>query len=584
MPSQEDYLNELLNGMPGKDGTARNDVQAPDLEDLEDMSEEQIARLLEEGKAGSPSYAGEAAEDVLDMAGGSGDSDLEEIQDLLRKSDRNETVDVQDDFRKDESPADRLLQDIERAGEAEVEEKAADTKTQKALEKKRLKAEKKAAREAAKAEKREKHRDRKKSTAHTKRKASVQKQEWEEIPEYDTLADKELLDSIVSEAGKVEHAEPESSPNLLELAASLEAERNIDPSQEIPYFNEDSSSETDLDSGILALEPDEIDEFIPDISETGREEATPKKKGMVSRFVDFLMEEEEEEEKENEDVQISDENQEIIREMDNEEAEKAKKKTQKKAKKKDAKKDKKKKEQKPKKAKPPKQKKEKKPKEEDPYPGRKLSFKKAFPVVLLGISVGAAVFILVHLSADFSGKQTAKNAFEASDYQTCYVNLHGKSLNETEEQMYNKSQCILHIRMWYREYEMLEADGNEAKALDSLIQSVHEYPSLFVYAIRWDAQNEVNEVYLNILDILRDKYGVTEEQAQKIGAMKSDIEYTRAVMALVGDAGYGQESTLEEAPVQPGSQDSPEGAAEAQPDELPEEAEMEPGEYVDNQG
>ena len=148
MPSQEDYLNEMLNG------TARNDAHAPDLEDLEDMSEEQIARLLEEGKAGSPSYAGNAEEDVLDMVSGSGDQDLEEIQDLLRKSDRNETVDVQDDFREEENPADRLMEDIERAGEAEVGENVVDPKSQKALEKKRLKAEKKAAREARRQEKR----------------------------------------------------------------------------------------------------------------------------------------------------------------------------------------------------------------------------------------------------------------------------------------------------------------------------------------------------------------------------------------------------------------------------------------------
>lgn len=580
MPSQEDYLNELLNGMPDKDGDARNTDHAPDLGDLEDMSEEQIARLLEEGKAGSPSYEKSPAEDVLDIISGSGDQDLQEIRDLLRKSDRNETVGSLDDQREEESPADKLLEDIERAGEAEVKENSVDLKSQKAAEKKRLKAEKKAAREAAKAEKKEKRRAKKQGTAQTGQKMSPQKQENEGIQEYDMLADKDLLDSIVSEAGKIDRTEPEDSTvNLLDLAASLEAERNIDPSQEIPYMNDDVSSETDMDSGILALEPHEIDDYIPELTETVREEAAPKKKGMVSKFVDFLMEEE----TENEDVRISDENQEIIREMDNEEAEKAKKKTQKKAKKKEKKKDKKKKEQKPKKAKAPKPKKEKKPKEADPYPGRKLGFKKVFPVVMLGVSLGAVLFILVHLSADYSVKQTAKDAFEAGDYQACYVNLYGKSLNETEEQMFNKSQCILHIRMWYREYEMLEADGDEAKALDSLIQSVHEYPALYEYALRWGAESEVSEEYLNILDVLYGRYGVEEAQAREIGALKSDIEYTRAVMALVEDAGYGQESAPERDQPQAGSQDGFEAEGTGQADELPEEAEMDEGEYVDNQ-
>ena len=152
------------------------------------------------------------------------------------------------------------------------------------------------------------------------------------------------------------------------------------------------------------------------------------------------------------------------------------------------------------------------------------------------------------------------------------------------QQMYNKSQCILHIRMWYREYELLEADGSEAKALDSLIQSVYEYPSLSAYAYQWDAQNEVNEIYLQLLDILSGKYGVSEAQAQEIGALESDIAYTRAILALVGDAGYGQESVSDETPAQSESQDSPEGEVLEQPDVLPEEAEMETGEYVDNQG
>ena len=202
---------------------------------------------------------------------------------------------------------------------------------------------------------------------------------------------------------------------------------------------------------------------------------------------------------------------------------------------------------------------------------------------MLGISLGAVLFILVHLSADYSVKQTAKNAFEAGDYQTCYVNLYGKSLNETEEQMYNKSQCILHIRMWYREYEMLEADGNEAKALDSLIQSVHGYPALYEYALRWGAESEVYQEYLNILDALYSRYGVEEAQAREIGDLKSDIEYTRAVMTLVGGVGYGQESAPEQDQPQDGSQDSFEAEDIEQADELPEEAEIDEGEYVDNQ-
>lgn len=579
MPSQEDYLNGLLNGMSEDDDNPANGT-APDLDALAGMSEEQIAMLLAEGEAGrQSSVKEEPAGDVLDLD--SADSDVEEIQELLKKSDRNESVGSLEETGNEENPADRLMADIERAGETEAAEKAADTRKEKALEKKRLKAEKKAAREAAKAEKRQQRRAKKsggKEVPHSESGEPLREKEADTVREYDMVQDRELLDSIVAEAGKVEHAEREEAPqvNLMEVAAALEAERNVDISQEVPYMEEDMASGTDMDSGVLAVGLDEVDDYIPEIDESVREKE-PKKKGRMSKFMDFLMEED----PENEDLPISDENQEIIREMDGEEAQKAKKKVEKKAKKKEKKKEKKKKEAKPKKAKAPKPKKEKKTKEADPYPGRKLSFKKVRPIVLLGISVGAVLFIFINLSADFTSKQAARTAFANGDYQTCYTNLYGKKLNESDEQMFNKSECILHIRMWYREYEYLASQGSELQALDSLIQSVHDYPEFFQYAFRWEAGIEVNEIYNDILDVLYGKYGVTEVEAQEIGALRSDIDYTKAVMKLLGDAGYGEKTVPaeEQPPVDSGS----EGGDVQPPDELPEEEGLGSGDYVDNQ-
>ena len=202
--------------------------------------------------------------------------------------------------------------------------------------------------------------------------------------------------------------------------------------------------------------------------------------------------------------------------------------------------------------------------------------------MLLGISVGAALFIFVNLSADFTNKQAARAAFAKGDYQTCYTNLYGIKRNETEEQMFNKSECILYIRMWYREYEYLVSQGSELQALDSLIQSVHDYQDLFQYAFQWDAGVEVNAIYNDILDVLNEKYGITEVQAQEIGALKSDIDYTRAVIRLLGDAGYGEENVSDEE-LPPAGDVSPEGEDEGQPDELPEEEGLGSGDYVDNQ-
>ena len=604
MPSQEDYLKELME----EDG---DPSRIPDLDALAEMSEEEIAARLLAGNAEGQSGQGDMQGDVLDLAGEG--SDLQEIQELLRKSDRNEAVDGREDFPGERDQAERLRAEIEGAGETEAVESTVDSRKEKALEKKRLKAEKKAARAAAKAEKGRRRKAKKGGIPEQARQETERPEALtDRVEEYDVVKDRDILDSIVSEAAKVEDRE-EPQVDLMEVAAALDAERHIDPSEEIPYDNIGDTM-LDGDSGVMALDLDEVDDYIPDISAQAQDEGGPKKKGVISRFMDFLMEEE----PENEDVPISEENQEIIREMDKAQAQKAKKKVQKKTDKK--KKEKQKKEKKPKKVKEPKPRKEKKAENEDSYPVRKLSFKKVFPILVLGASVGAAIFIFAILSIDFTTKQTARTAFDNGDYQTCYASLHGRKLSGEEEIMYGKSECILHIRMWYQEYMYLASQGGGSRALDSLIQDVHEYPDLYEYASRWGAAEEVGQVYASLLDILYEQFRVTEEQAREIAALKSDIAYTRAVLAIAGEdgsaAGGSGAGTLDGDGSGDGytsgeaessgdgnvsgeaessgdgnvsgeagaSEDGEEPGMQQEPaDVLPEEAELETGDFVDNQ-
>ncbi len=566
MPSQDNNLDELLRGLSaeGEDEDIMQDGGAPDLDALTEMSEEEIEKLLSAG--GEAGSAGEPEEDVLALLEDEEDTDLQDIHDMLKKSDNNETIQAdggQDSFGTDQAA--RLMAEIEGAGETKVAEDVAGTKKQRALDKKRLKEERKAAKEAAKAEKKAKRKNKKGAM---QQEVSQRPESQGTVKEYDMLKDRELLDNIVSKAGQIEQ---ENAPqvDLMEVAAELSAARGNDASQEVPYeYDEESMGlDSDVDSGVMAIGLDEIDNYIPDITESQKEGEGGKKKGILSRFMAFLMEEDEE--PENENVQISEENQEVIRELDKEKAEKEKKKRQKKADKK--KKDTKKKDDKKKAAKPPKPKKEKKPKGEDDYvPGPKLGFKRVFPIVMLGITIGAVTFIFVTLVTDFSSRLEAKEAFEEGDYQTCFVNLHGKKLNESEEGMYRKAESILHIRMWYLEYEKLAEEGDDAKILDSLIQAVHNYPELSMYAARWNALLEVHEIYTDMLEALG-MYGVTEAQAREIGALESDIAYTRAILALTGGAGSTDEAGGE-------SQAEPE---EELPDMLPEEIGQENGDFQD---
>ena len=585
------------------------------------MSEDDIERLLAANRETAESNIGSSEEefqgDVVDLLQGTDDSELQEIQDLLEKSDNNEAVG---------SEIEALLQGNDQGnqqgfGSAFASEANSDTddedalltpKQRKALEKKRLKEKKAAAKKAAKEAKKAKKAGKK--TGIDPQKAADNTQSA--APAASTgengaggmteePIDTAFLDSILSEANKITSAENISSAtgNYDAKVGKIMQDEGEDigaPSQKkggasssgsddlgidmSDLFGDGASAENSLMTGgeladlpdFEALDGGDVTGILELAGEEG-EETKPKKKGFFSRFLEFLTEEDDEEE-ENENIKLSEENQGIIEELDKEKKDKKGKKGKKKAKKADAsaedgeegeegeedkgKKGKKKKEKKPKK--------EKLPKEEEPVePGKKLGLKKVLPVLLSCLSLGVVIIIIVFASVDFNDKKAAKEAYYNGDYLTCYQNLFGKDLDETEQIMYGKSEAVLRIRLWLREYEWYVADGEELEALDSLIQSVNEYPVLYEYATQWNAAGEVAQEYSIILNVLYEKYGLTEDQARAIAAEPDDIEYTRQVNAIVQGGAYG--SWNEPEPVEEGSL----------PDELPEETDLPEGNFID---
>ena len=299
------------------------------------------------------------------------------------------------------------------------------------------------------------------------------------------------------------------------------------------------------------------------------EEPEPKKekKGFFAKLIDLFTEEDEDEEDAGQ-LQLSDENKKILEEMD---------KGGKKKKGKKEKKPKKEKQPKPKKPAKEKKKKEKPAKEDTPAsPGKRLSPKKIIPIVIVCISLGAAILIVSNLLTEYMAKQTGREAYYAGDYQTCYQNLSGRDLDETEQVMYGQSESILTIRMWLREYEVFVNEDSELEALDSLLQAVRDYPTLLNYATQWNAQDDVSATYQNILDILSQKYQLSQEEAQQLAGISDNVEYTKNVMLILQKLGLGSwnfpEGTTATIAEEPPAQSAEETPAQL-PDPLPEEKE-----------
>jgi len=192
------------------------------------------------------------------------------------------------------------------------------------------------------------------------------------------------------------------------------------------------------------------------------------------------------------------------------------------------------------------------------------------------------IFLTIRFAGDFSIKKAGRTAFKNEDYQTCYQDFFGKKLNETETIMFNRSECILRIRLWLREYEILADEGSEIKALDSLIQSINAYPGLYTSAVEWGCLDQVNPTYQEMLGILSDKYGLSEQEAINIASEPDDLIYTKLVYEVVNGLSYTDAyNKINGISTEP----EPEPVKEVVKDDLlPEEDGVSGDNFIDNQG
>lgn len=577
MPSQEDYLDRLLKEFSNKELVSQEPVdqesadqrftdqesidqkfidqeptdQEPDIPDH--ITEEDVERILQENQAVSkPDPAieekpgQENIDDLMNLLMESDNQGLTDIHDLLQKSDEHAII----EGNIEDSMEDNMKNDIEDVAEnsaidggksvteegstaeenpEEVPAKSRkEAKAEKAALKKQQREEKKAAKQAARQAKLEKKAKEKNSKVNNKEK-NAELGKNVELPE-------EL-------AGGLADGLPED-PQAMDMSAMDEL-----------LYSGQGDAET-----YQSAEPAALD-------------STQTKKSLWSRILDFLTEEDLDDEEAGgltgtEDVPMSDENRNILAEMDQEEKkEKKKSKKNKKGKEKNSKRsdgqsgeetedsedgDDTKKGKKPKKKEKPK--KEKQPREKA-APGDQIPLKKILPVVAMGVSVLLVIILFSSLGGDYVVKRQARQAYYEEDYETCYQQLYGKKLSESEQVMYSKSESILRVRLWVREYEIYAGEGDRVRALDVLIQAVDKYPALYEYATGWNADKEVSEGYQKIVALLDSEFHLTEEQAGELAAIPDDVEYTKAVTAAAAGEGFTPQ----------------EGGAAVLPDMLPEE-------------
>ncbi len=591
---------DILRKMLLENATLEEVMREDEEDSSEIMSEEEIDRILQANQDAAEDVMrniseSEQDEDLMQLLGEASDGELQDIYEMLHKSDNNEVIDeemmalLHDDGI---SEADRLqaLLDGEDVGDNQ-EESALSEREKKAREKKRLKevkaAAKQAAKEAKKAEKEAKKAAKKASKDIAKENAEaaaapITTAEEDMFASLDELSTADMLD--LQDLLAFADVQSPSQDAIAQLQQDAKAQtkpvmRDV-PDSQVSTIDLNEPTEADMQeidellslAGITNLDDDATIAFEPvddsgavvlfdenDIPEKIENNASGKeKKGLFAKILDLLTETDEDG---TEDIPLSDENRTILEEMDREE--KAGKKGKK------GKKDKKNKRaqtelgtldddeaaapknKKATKAKKPKKDKKVKHLEVKPLEDskNKLPLKVMVATGALCATVLVLILLLVNLGGDFAVKREAKQAYYQEDYETCYQALYGKELNESEQVMFAKSESILRIRVRMRQYEMFVEEQSEVEALDVLIQTVYDYEDLYAYASKWNAGNEVSATYGQMLSILQDKYKLSEDEALEIASEPYDVEYTKLVTAVAEGKGYHSSQNESKEPV-----------------------------------
>ncbi len=346
-------------------------------------------------------------------------------------------------------------------------------------------------------------------------------------------------EQIQDEAALAQEVESGSDDGLLDLLSGLTEDSELTDIEALLKADE-SGEEIESEGGSEEMEMLESIKELADINP--KKKKKEKKQGFFSRFLNTLFGEDEDSALDQKVAEegslesLTDENLEILRELDSTEKAEAKKaKKEKKKKEKKAKKEKEPKPKKPKKEKKPKEPKVKAQKEPDLSP--KLPKK---PVILITV-MAASIFLLIMLGGNFVGYSgsvsEAKEKYRGGDYVAAYSAIAGLDIKEKDEELYQQCAIMAMLQEQYDAYVALMDAGQYEMALDALIRGIGRYDKFYERAEKYGILMEYGKIEEQIEQMLNAQFSVTPEEARALYGLRRREEYSiglRQVLEKLG--------------------------------------------------
>lgn len=183
-------------------------------------------------------------------------------------------------------------------------------------------------------------------------------------------------------------------------------------------------------------------------------------------------------------------------------------------------------------------KKERKPLVLDIDTGKPLSKKNVILIFVLAATFLVFILLVVKFIPGMLTNSSARRAYYKGDYETTYSTFYGEKLNESDQILFERSEVILKMLHKYDSYRAYMNMEKRTEALDQLLQGVSNYEKWLIVAERTGATDNYNLAYSKVLGALSGTFGLTEDDAKRINALETNLEYTLMCESIANNTEY----------------------------------------------
>ncbi len=181
--------------------------------------------------------------------------------------------------------------------------------------------------------------------------------------------------------------------------------------------------------------------------------------------------------------------------------------------------------------KPKKEKKEKKPKKEKPAKPKKPKKLDESPKVpakvnaiflVFGMSICLLVYLLQQLLGYSRIVSQAEDYYQQADYINAYESLAYLDVKDADLQLYQRSRLLADLQRRLEDYELFMELDEYALAMDSLLMGVDCFQDYYDTAVDLGIGAEFLEMGQQLVSSLHNQFGVDEEEAAEINRMSRE--------------------------------------------------------------